>query len=426
MTQFMKCESVRFGIIFCISLFGILPQSGFSTNFSDVRRSFQKDLAKVYGPNTNHRIAIVYNTANQSQLKYKINLVQFKKDLARELLKSFEVVDPFIVQEIVATNQIAFDQLTEDSFIRSSFADRANCTQILLVDLKKLNASVLVDLKLITPVNDTLSQVVMDLPFESSGSETVESIPLAEPEKESIIDRIASEFTPAMFDEEHNDSWLFFSPTAYINPQVNYFEILTWVDDLARVDLEVVRVRYDIRLMRKLQFGIEANTIQEKKNARSERANTDKNNGIHSSYISIRYQVLDENDLPFAILLGFKGRVYWDKNNTDFVSGDEDIDEKNDDYNKATLFTSLSSRLESVGALLNFYLDNQSFHLGAKLLVTSNIKLFAERIFYHYKKPQVPNDFATGIQAYNSEGFVATISYQKETDQFQFGLSFSF
>ena len=125
-------------------------------------------------------------------------------------------------------------------------------------------------------------------------------------------------------------------------------------------------------------------------------------------------------------LIVLKYRVYCNKYNTDFVSDDtedEDIDDQNNTYNKATVMATISGKLKSIGLLYNVYLDNQTFGVGAKYLITSNIKIYLDNIFYYYENAQVPNDAAIGIQAYSSAGATTTLSYQAETEQVQFGIS---
>lgn len=404
-------------IFFCSVAFGF--------DFSDIRRSFQQDITKIYGNYQSSRVAIVYNNKNRSQLKYKINLVKLKKDLSHELNQSFQITDPIIVQEILKTNQIDYTQMASDSFILKSFSDRADATLILLVDLKKHGDNVQADFRLYTPENDIISQVIMDIPA-SNQQMVVQNTDEPEDEDESsAIGNFADNYEASTFSDDHNESWLFFTPTAYVNPKDNYLDLLTWVNDLAEVDIRLIRLRYDYSIVGKLQFGVEVNTIQKRKSARIEEANTENESGMHSSYVSARYQVIGEEDLPVALLLGVKGRVFWNKYNTDFMSDDEDIDDENNKYNKATIMAAASGKIESIGFLYNFYLDNQTFGMGAKYLITSNIKIYVDGIFYYYENAQVSNDAAIGLQAYSSAGAITTLSYQSETEQVQFGVGFN-
>lgn len=420
MTYILKL--LNLSVLFC--LFGSLL---FGFDFSDVHRSFRQDITKIYGNYQSSRVAIVYNNKFQNQLKYKINLVQFKKDLSHELNQSFQIIDPIIVQEILNTNQIDYQQLADDSFILKSFTDRADCTQVLMVDLKPNGNDGQADFRLYTPENDIISQVIMDIPT-SNQQEYVQPVEDDQDEGTSAFGDFASNYQASNFSDDHNESWLFFSPTAYINPKENYLDLLTWINDLAEVDIRLIRMRYDYSAFGKLQFGAEVNTIQEKKNARIKEPNTKNKQGIHSSYISARYQVIGDDELPLAFLLGLKYRLYWNKHNTDFISDDkedEDTDEKNDSYNKATVMGAISGKSNMIGLLYNFYLDNQTAGLGAKYLITSNIKIYLDQIFYYYKNAQIPSDTAIGIQAFSSAGATTTLSYQSETDQIQFGLSVS-
>jgi hypothetical protein len=294
-----------------------------------------------------------------------------------------------------------------------------------MVDLKPHGPNTQADFRLYTPEGDIISQVIMDIPT-SSQQKYVQPVADEPDETSSAFDDFASSYQASNFSEDHNESWLFFSPTAYINPKDNYLDLLTWVNDLAEVDIRLIRMRYDYSAFGKLQFGAEVNTIQEKKNARIKEPNTKNEDGMHSGYASVRYQVIGDDELPLAFLIGLKYRFYWNKYNTDFVSDDKedkDIDEKNDSYNKATVMAAVSGKSKLIGLLYNFYLDNQTFGLGAKYLITSNIKIYLDSIFYYYENAQIPNDSAIGIQAYSSAGATTTLSYQRETDQVHFGIS---
>jgi hypothetical protein len=129
--------------------------------------------------------------------------------------------------------------------------------------------------------------------------------------------------------------------------------------------------------------------------------------------------------LPFALSIGIRRRLHWDEYNTDFTNSTSDINDKNDRYNQITLQAALTGKIEAAGLLYSLYLDSQTLGAGAKFLLTPEVKLFGDTVFYHYEDPQLPSDSAVGIQVYNPAG-VVFLSYQLATEQTQLGLLFDF
>ncbi|MCP4751129.1 MAG: hypothetical protein GY866_09560 [Proteobacteria bacterium] len=257
--------------------------------------------------------------------------------------------------------------------------------------------------------------------------------------KTSVLQSFSTDFIPKSFPASQNDSWIFFTPTALVNPEIQALEMTFWLKHLGEVDIRPIRLRYDVRLLEVLQLGIQANGISEKKGATSETPNTDKEKGLHSAYTSLKYQVADQPVLPVAVSLGLRKRVYWDDYNTDFNTRDEidkttdlkawedakEVDDRNDKYNELTLIASATGKVESLGLLYNFYLDSQTIGAGVKFLLTLDIKLFADTIYYYYENAQISSDSALGVQVYNPVGSLS-LNYQTAAEQVQLGLYFDF
>lgn len=411
-----------------LSLFLLIPGTVLSYDFSDVRRSLKKDLESMGKNISQSRIAIVYNIPKRTNIKKKYDLVKLKQDLSYELLKSFSISDPIVIQEIINTNQLSFSQISQDDEILRQFADRAGSSQVLMVDLQFNEVSLLADMQLINNDNIKLSQIKMEIAPESkvqSSYQTAELVSTSSKPKKTALQAFSMDFSPKSFAEGQNDTWMYFSPTALINPEYQSVEMMIWLKNLAEVDVQVTRFRYTVRILEMLQFGVQSYAIAEKDNAESIVPNTEREKGHHSTYVSLKYKIIDDSSAPAELAIGIRRRILWDEANTDFIASDDDTNKKNDDYNKLTLQIMATGKVEQLGLLYNAYLDSMTIGGGLKFLVTSNIKIYADSMIYYYEKPQISNDFAGGIQLYNPAGSVS-LNYQMSTKQVQMGFSFDF
>ena len=428
------------GIIF--SCFMLLSNTAVGYDFSDARKSLVKDLMTSAHSSSNGRLAIVYHVENRAEIQNRYDLVQLKKDLAYEMVKSFQVTDPVIVQEIMETNHLTFQQLLDDRVILEQFTRRADCSQILFVRLAVLNDRMMVDMKLLAANSQQISQINMEIAPESKGEGNQKTRAIVSSDSQSdrsIFQSFKLDFVPKIFPSSHNDSWLYFSPTALLIPEMQSFDLFLWLKHLREVDIRPVHFRYAVKLFKVLQLGLQTYAITEKESADVEAANLLHEQGHHSTYISLQYQIADDSSLPVNLMLGVRRRVIWDNQNTDYRTRDsfdattdtaryeeaKELDKKNDQYNQLTLTAAITGKVEQFGLFYNFYLDNQVIGTGAKFLLTSNIKLMADSVFYYYEKAQIPSDFAFGIELYSQIGSTSLI-YQLETDQIQLGLSFDF
>ncbi|MBT6613727.1 MAG: hypothetical protein HOB38_16630 [Deltaproteobacteria bacterium] len=172
-------------------------------------------------------------------------------------------------------------------------------------------------------------------------------------------------------------------------------------------------------------MGVQSNAIVEKTGADTKVPNTKKEQGHHSTYLTLKYQVSDGSSIPISLAIGVKRRLAWDENNTDFSNSSGSVNNKNDRYNQLTLLAAATGKFEALGLLYNLYVDSQTIGAGAKFLLTSEVKLFADSLVYHHQDPQIGGDSAVGIELFNPAG-VVSLSYQFSTEQTQLGLVFDF
>ena len=425
-------------VAYCLGLIitGFILFSGtklLAYDFSDIRRTMHNDLASSNTTGLNRRIAIVYNIPDRENIKKRTSLVKLKKDLSLELLKSFEVVDPIIVQQVMNTNRLTYHQIDGNSAILKQFADRADSSQILFVDLRLKPDYLQTRMKLVNNRHEQISDIKVQLAFErDSGAsyQTARVVTQSSAPKSSVFESFSMDFSPNSFVAGQNDSYIYFTPTAEIIPQLQSLGVLLWIKHLGEVDVQLVRLRYDVRLFEVLQLGVQSNGIVEKKNAAYgtsiiKEPNTKKDQGHHSSYASVKYQVSDGSNFPVSLMIGLKKRLAFDDYNTDFETSTKNVNDKNDRYNELTLLMAATGKIENLGLLANFYVDSQTVGVGAKFLLTSELKLFADTLAYHHQDPQIPSDSAVGIELHNPVGAVS-LSYQFSTQQSQLGLVFDF
>lgn len=419
----------------------LLPVMAYCYDFSDVRNSLVQDLEKWQGYRSRNKVAIVFNNDSRDQIKQTYNLVELKKDLSRELLKSFDVADPMIVQEIVTTNQLQYNQLAGNKSILGQFAERANSNHVVLVDLQPKSVTLVADIKLINRDFTTISNVVTEILPESASQASQSNQVIAQTSEptNAVYQSFNMDFGSRQFSPDHNDSWIYFSPTALVNPETNAIHLALWFKDVGEVDVQAVRFRYDLKVLNVLQFGIQSYAIAEKIHSQAEAPNSSKEVGHHSTYLSFKYLVVDETVLPVNIAVGLRRRILWDPDNNDFRSRDQvdedkdpdeydkavERDEENDRYNTLTLQLMVTGKIETIGILYNVYLDSQTIGTGVKFVLTPDIKLFAENIYYYFEEPDVIADTAAGIQFYNPYGSVE-LMYQFESQQIQLGFNLDF
>ncbi len=423
-----------------LGIFFLITQQAFAYEFSDVRNSLVRDLEKWQGYASRNKIAIVFNNENREQIKQNYNLVGIKRDLSHELLKSFDVADPIIVQEIIKSNNLEYRQIADKEAVLSQFADRANSVHVLLVDLQPKSKTMIAEFRLMNRDYSKISSVITEIPQKVTTPTVYDIEEETDPEdSESSLFGFFDNSGTSKFTAGQNDSWIYFAPTALLNPEINALHLALWFKDIGEADVQVVRFRYQLKLLELLQFGVQTYSIAEKMNSEADEPNLDKESGLHSAYASLKFLMIDDTVLPVNFSLGARRRIYWDEDNTDFRSRDQidkasypeefddakEVDENNDRYNTLTLQAMVTGKLDTLGVLYNVYVDNQTIATGVKYVLIPEIKLFADNIYYYHKDPNVLSDTAAGIQIYNAYGS-ADLMYQFETKQIQLALNIDF
>ena len=432
---------------FCISivsLFVLLFTANlFAYDFSDVRRSLQSDSKKWNKNNQTPKVAIVFKVSGHEQIKQRFNLIRIKKNLAHDLLDVFHVADPVIVGEIMRSNQLTSEQLKSSPFLLKQFSDRTGSDHILFADFKLQGDQLNAEFILLTPAGDQISQVIMGL--SSEGRLPIQKKPVTvvrqskfpeasvfqsmpdslTPENFDPDDFAVDEYIPDFFDTQKNDeSWMFFNPTALINPYTHSIEANLWLKHFADTDIRAQRFRYDFSFKKMFQVGIEASATQERT--------------VHSSYATVKYNAIDETVLsfPINISLGFRKRVFWNSDNIEFGNSDpssdnnndDDLNEQNNKRNQTTLFLAVSGKVKKLRSFYNVYLNNQTIGAGVKVSIQKKIKVFFDSYLHYYEGVDTENasDSAIGIQFYNTNGIISTLAYQATTEQTLFIVDFNF
>ncbi|MDT8447525.1 MAG: hypothetical protein RRB13_11600 [bacterium] len=410
----------------CFSLIFLAPMSLMAWDFSDLRQQLKADLG-TSGPER-PRLAVVFKTVKREQLKQNFNLVTVKKELAHELVRSFQVPDPLITAEVLRQNNLTVERLMADSKLTEELAQRTQAELVLMVSLTPEGENLVVDAKLVTTRNQPLSNQHLVLTPNAKKVVRLSDAPLvAQPVNQPVATSapVASQerslrqpkslfaqfgdMIPKDFMADHNDSWMEINPTAYINPLNNYLELSVWANNLADTDVRFKRLRYDVAFSQIFQVGIEGF------------GNDD--SGPHSGYGHAKVQVVNLQE--FSLAVGYRRRVYWNPENPDFALAPL-VDEFNDRRNKSTLYAALSRKDSALGMMFNVYLDNQRVGAGAKYLLTEDIKLVADAYQNYYEKPLIQNDGALGIQIYNPMGTMFGLMYRVDSEQVHASFGYSF
>ena len=107
-------------VIICLFLFFV--NNVFAYDFQKLRKTLEEDLET--SEIRKGRLAVVYDIEQHNTVKKRVNLIEIKKELSRELLKTFQVADPVIVREILNKNKIVPKELVKNKKLRKIFCDR--------------------------------------------------------------------------------------------------------------------------------------------------------------------------------------------------------------------------------------------------------------------------------------------------------------
>ncbi|OGG95431.1 MAG: hypothetical protein A2508_00945 [Candidatus Lambdaproteobacteria bacterium RIFOXYD12_FULL_49_8] len=395
---------------FCLAF---LPCNGFSYDFGNLRQDLKADLG--HQSSRKPKMAIVYRTLSREDLKKSFNLIELKRDLAHEMVRSFRVPDPVVVGEMMKQEDQTYDKLLSNPGALAEFAQKTETELVLLVNLEPKGKHLAMDFKLLTAQNQPLSNHHLELSPEKldKNPRLTEANPQVAPkthrasikEPKETLAQGGIEFVPREFMEDHNDSWIEINQTAFLNPNRNYLEIGTWPKSLPDTDIRPVRLRYEFTWPDLMQFGFQSNA-----NAAG---------GHHSTYAHLKVQVVHLEE--FSAAVGYRRRLAWDSANPEFNQG-WSIDSFNDQRNKSTLYIAVSRKEQSLGLLGNFYLDNQQAGVGAKFLITEDIMAVFDGFTNYYDNPLVRNDAAAGIQFHSPTGTLASLVYRMDSTEVHFSL----
>ena len=410
----------------------IVPLSiTFAYDFSGLR----KDLIKEFGSERleDPKVSILFETQKREKLKEGFDLVKIKKGLSEEMLRSFQVTDPVIAAETLKRNNLDFAEVSKGGKAQSAVTNHLESNHILLVELSPEGEQLSVRAELVHPETGraasqvlylnrdnktTLAKKAPEAPAPVMLSTTKQPSGLfagnspqsvTKTATSSWVAKFGDNFVPSSFREDHNDSWIDFTPTAYLNSTSQAIELFLYLKNLTDVEIPAKKFRYDWRVMDNFQLSYDLNTNSESVH--------------HSSHLYAKLMLINLENVGVAF--GGRKRVTFNSENTEFDQGLE-TDEINDKRNAGSLFLASSIKIEKIGLLANLYLDNQKVGAGAKFLITDEFKVYVDGYQNYYENAIIENESAVGIQFYNPDGSVATLRYEVETEQTHLGLSMAF
>jgi len=404
-----RCSKIWILAILVLLLPGVLS----AYDFSDAREDMIETLKSREEEPWQIKMAIVFHTSSREAIKKKFYLIDLKRRLARQMASDFAVADPLIVQQIIENNKIDLKQLQQNSILQAGLLERAESNHLLFAHFFPKGDELVAKLTLFGKNGEQKFQVEVLFSEQSTElaqaeSEVEQSEDMAA-EEEVYVESFIDDYDAPLFSEQVNDSWLYFSPTALQNPDLHFLEFGAWLKHLTNSDLPIVKTRYDFTIEQQLSLGVYATWLEKGKN--------------HSSYSYAKMRLFDLDSMTTSI--GVRRRLHWNRDNEEFNSGDEDLDDKNLNRNKLTLQLMVTSHLENLGLLVNGYLDNQTLGLGAKLLLISEIRFFVDSIYNYYDGALDKNDQALGFEFNTMAGFVTKLSYQSENEQSQLIIGYS-
>ena len=373
----------------------------FGYDYSSVPESLSQSI-KLNGVDQEQvRIALVFEVIEKERVQKSYNVVDLKRDLANELIKYYEVADPFIIAQILKINQVTYAKLYSDRRLMQKIGEKSEATHLVFAHFEFQQNQLLLDLQLFNLEGEKKGHVQLVIPEES-----VTTVMSAEPVRKNSF---FNSYSPPPINRQFNESWVFFAPTAFFSSDTHLFEFTIWPKSLKNTDLRIIQGRYDYTIKKLFSFGVLSF------------ANDEKTYHSHYAYSKLKVVELPKMD----IALGLKKRLAWNEDNKDFKSDNKSIDDKNLRYNNLTLQGMVSGWYEEMGTLWSAYIDNQNFSFGVKFLFTPELKFVLDSIVRYYENAHDYNDHMAGIQINTSYGGITTISYQTNKQRMQFSLGFS-
>ncbi|MDX2471359.1 MAG: hypothetical protein QNL04_12370 [SAR324 cluster bacterium] len=223
------------------------------------------------------------------------------------------------------------------------------------------------------------------------------------PVKDLAKEKIASIKEATTPKEKLDDSWGYFDPTASISPYTNGLSVRYLFDDTSTGDGQVVSARYDLQILKFLQFSLEANRSGDPSR-------------LHSAYAYLKWMLVQPEISPVGLSIGSRKRLAWHGDNTEFDQGN-DSDAKNEKLDKSLLFAAASSHFMEGAIQTNLYVDARKATVGAKIGLSSRIFVFAEGYKNYTDNPRVESDFVGGFEFYNINNTKAVLAYEAESEK---------
>ncbi len=401
-----------------ILTFTFLPLFAFGYDFTSLSSSFSQSLRLGNISAEEIRLALLFKVTEKPKIQKQFNIVELKRDLANELVQHYNMTDPLIVAQILKINALKYEDLQKRNDLIEKVGMKAEASHLALAHFQFQQEKLILDFQLVDINGDKKGHIQIAIPptkeISSPDPKPKNTVRNAKPteERPPVKDSFRNPFSNYKAPQQNsqlNDSWVYFAPTAFLNPGTSFIEVSFWPKDFANTDFPLVQARYDFTVKKYFNIG--------SLNYGNEEGE------YHSHYIYSKVKLFDA---PLAtIAIGIKKRIVWNSDNTEFTSDSEVVDEKNLSRNELTLQGMSSGWIKPLGLLWSFYLDNQNMGLGGKFLLTSEIKLIVDSVYHYYENAHVTSDQALGIQFYNLFGGVSTFSYQSSNDQTRLSLGFS-
>ena len=375
--------------------------------FKESAEKIEQEIFAKQNYNNTVTLAIVFDNQNRSLIKDKVDLVKLKKEIAFDFAEKFRVTDPFITQDILDNNNLDSLILRNNSQALSQFAKRTEASHILFVSFVPEESRVPVVFELRDPSGFIVSVIQQQI---EPNKEKLQEVPVTEIREipPPIVEN--GDADSRMKPTTHNETWMPFSPTAFLAPRNNAIEATLWIKEPSDNDVRLLNLRYDFRYER-VQAGVQLYSQENKK--------------LHSAYSMVRFLAIDESMLPFNVVLGIRHRLYWDEDNLDFVNEDEEVEAKNNQLNNFSYILAISGTNDTLGASGNFYWDNQKMTIGGKVFITPQIKILCEGVYFYHQDPLVETDLIAGVELHGDSLYSISLAYQMEAEAALLGTKFN-
>ncbi len=382
---------------------------------------FQPDTEQVLeelknnGENIAQIKLAVFFIESQPALKYAIDLSATKAEFIETMSQKLLLADPFITSDYQQSKKIDYDFFkNRDQKIKSIYSDLQN-SHILTVEFQAINNQQLTTKYELFDKNG-------DSQFKFSRSQGLT------PKNTVTKNPVSNAFAPLaglnLFRQSvrNGEPWGYYHPRAFLGRNDNSFYLNTtlWAKSFSEPDITIRTLRLDYRY-RITELGIVANGNE--------------GGSPHSAYIHGKVSVLNEESVgyPVFLSLGIRQRLYWNSKNLDFTNKNLNDAESEKSKDKFTLYLSADYRIDQIGVVGGFYIDN--LNKGADISIAAPLKtVLALDLWFpgnsgsytakDNKLSYSEVDWALSIKHLTTEYFTFQVNYQRRPNTL--GLSFSF